>query len=146
MVIGIFSLIVLTFSKKVLDFDRHSPSLELEPVHRITLLVPDVDTKDSSKDSFPGEHTMTLSVWVFLFWYFAGWRFGLVALSFGIIFSIPRLVAGAHWLTDDIIGGIGVAGLASCWLICTPALGFLLQKFDPIAGWLGRTFRLSKET
>jgi Kdo2-lipid A phosphotransferase len=140
--IGLFSILFLTLSKKAIDIDRHSPSLTMDPVHRITLLVPEVKTKDSSRGSFPGEHTMTLSVWVILFWYFAGWRFGIFTVILAVIFSVPRLVAGAHWMTDDIIGGIGFAAIGCSWLIFSPAKDYLLEKIEPFADKLLRIVRL----
>jgi len=130
-IISLFSIAALTFSKKVLDIERYSPSLQLEPVHRLSLLVTDIPTKDASRGSFPGEHTLTLTNWVILFWFFAGWRYGITAAFLACIFSIPRLVGGAHWMTDDIIGGIGLSAVACSWLLYTPAMAHLQNALRP---------------
>ncbi len=37
-----------------------------------------------------------------------------------MLFMMPRLVAGAHWASDDYMGGIAVALLAMAWGFYTP--------------------------
>lgn len=88
----------------VFDLRRASPSLILEPAHRLKELVPWLPTKDSSSHSFPGDHgTVSIMFSLCLAWCYGPkavkWGLGLVALS-----CLPRLVSGAQWFTDIAVG------------------------------------------
>jgi membrane-associated phospholipid phosphatase len=65
------------------------------------------------------------------FWYYGGRRFGLVCLFMTVIFSLPRLIGGAHWLTDDLVGGGFITLLAMSWLLATPLQHWLLRWVEP---------------
>ncbi len=126
----IFSLIVLEISKFVLDsYQRISPSLELKPAHRLSLLIPDIKAKDSSGNSFPGDHGMVLSLWTGYFFIYAGKTRGFLVLIIAILFTMPRVVSGAHWLTDIIIGGGTVALIGIACLGATPLRLLALKWF-----------------
>lgn len=101
-----------------------SPSLVLQP---FTLLAHTngLNAKDASHTSFPGDHATVVATFVYLLWAFAGRRYGWVALGIAVVACLPRLVAGAHWLTDDLVGGLGTA------LISVPCV-----VFTPVGPWL----------
>jgi putative membrane protein len=90
----------------ILDFARHSPSLVLEPAHRISEMVTWMHTKDASTQSFPGNHgTVSIMFSICLVQCFGRravfWGIGLVLLSI-----FPRLIAGTYWLTDVAVGSL----------------------------------------
>src|SRR5699024_3876990 len=87
--------------------------------------------KDSSTVSFPGDHATVVATFIYLFWALAGWRYGLVASVIAVVASMPRLVAGAHWLTDDVVGGIGTALATVPWVVFTPMTGRLCDVLAP---------------
>lgn len=117
----LYSLLMLELSKLSLDWiERSSPSNELTPVYLLSELVPQIKAKDSSGQSFPGDHAMVLFLWSGYFFLFTSFRRGLLVLAIAVLFSLPRLVAGAHWLTDNLIGGLSVALLGLAWLSATP--------------------------
>lgn len=119
--IFLFTLIMIETSNVSLEnLHRKSPSLVLEPVYRLTELVPDIKTKDSSGSSFPGDHSAVLLMWTGYFWFLAGTRYGLTALLIAVLFSMPRVVAGAHWFTDDFVGSGVVALTGLGWLFFSP--------------------------
>ena len=37
-----------------------------------------------------------------------------------VVFSLPRLVGGGHWLTDDIVGGGFLSLTTLAWGLATP--------------------------
>jgi membrane-associated phospholipid phosphatase len=39
-----------------------------------------------------------------------------------IFFSLPRLIAGAHWLSDILVGGVSIALIALAFGLYTPLL------------------------
>lgn len=63
--------------------------------------------------SFPSRHGITAGVVVTAFW-LAGWRWGLLALPFGLLVAVGRLYAGRHW-PSDVAAGI-LLGVAGAWL------------------------------
>ena len=50
-----------------------------------------------------------------------------MASILAFIFIMPRLVGGAHWLTDGLIGGVVPALVAASWLLATP-LGYYMSR------------------
>jgi membrane-associated phospholipid phosphatase len=110
-----------------MGWQHSSPSLVVPDAVRLENLYPNIDKhlelKDESNQSFPGDHASVLLIWAMFMSLFARrcsqrlviW--GLVAL-----FSLPRLVAGAHWGQDDYIGGVLMALLALGWGFYTPYL------------------------
>lgn len=113
--------------KRIISVERASPSLVLEPVFRLSELVPQIKAKDASPGSFPGDHGIVTMIWVGCIWFFASWRWGLAATLFGSLILLPRMVAGAHWLSDNLVGSSLLALLMVAWILCTP-LGYYLQR------------------
>ena len=63
----------------------------------------------------------------FLLWFFAGRRYGLVSAVFATFFVLPRLVSGAHWFTDAIIGGVVTALVVVPLVVYTPVQDILTR-------------------
>ena len=134
-------LLVLPFTvhiliRTVLPFQRHSPTLVVDEALRFSDLLPGLATKDISIYSFPGDHSFILFSVAFFFWFYAERRFFLAMLVLAIVFSLPRLVGGAHWLTDDIVGGVAPALIVVAWVCATPfayrVSGLLLPLVDAV--------------
>jgi len=62
-----------------------------------------------------------------------GARLALV-LGITLLFMLPRLVAGAHWFSDDFVGGLLIALLTLGWGYCTP----LGAQVAALLQWLAR--------
>lgn len=134
LLVFIFTLIMIEISNVSLEeLHRSSASLVLEPVYRLTELVPDIKTKDSSGSSFPGDHAAVLLMWTGYFWFLAGPRYGLIVLIIAVLFSLPRVVAGAHWFTDDFVGSGVVALTGLGWLFYTPLCRTGTRLMMPVA-------------
>jgi membrane-associated phospholipid phosphatase len=115
--LAVFVVALVQIFRELTDIPRDSPSLVLGGAHRLSQLVPWADTKDNSMTSFPGDHaTVILLVSIFMLrqmgWQKARWT--LIAIVIG---TLPRLVGGAHWITDVVVGGghITLAGAALLW-------------------------------
>ena len=109
---------------KLMGWQRPSASLVVEGAARLTELFPDWeerwDMKDSASRSFPGDHASVLLIWAMFMSFFARtWRLLLVWVM-AAIFTMPRLVAGAHWGSDAFVGGLFLALLALAWACFTP--------------------------
>lgn len=109
---------------KLMDWQRPSASLVVEGSARLTALFPGWeerwDMKDSASRSFPGDHASVLLLWAaFLSFFARGWRL-LLVWSLALLFMLPRLVAGAHWVSDALVGGVFLCLLGIAWSCLTP--------------------------
>ncbi|WP_297835394.1 phosphatase PAP2 family protein [Pseudomonas sp.] len=146
---GFISILILLlvirtiFDKMIkhLGLQHSSPSVVLKGALSMTEFFPNLpealDLKDSSNQSFPGDHASVLLIWALfmtLFTRTTGQRLVIWGLAF--LFMMPRLVAGAHWGQDDYIGGVAMASLAIGWGYYTPFTArvsyFLLRVTTPL--------------
>ncbi|MES1927060.1 phosphatase PAP2 family protein [Salinisphaera sp. T31B1] len=116
---ALLAVVALTRAFVFDDISRDSPSLVLEPFTRLSEQV-DFAVKDHSPKSFPGDHATVVAVFTFLLWFFAGPRYGLVSALLAALLVLPRLVSGAHWTTDVVVGGVGTALVTVPMVIFTP--------------------------
>jgi len=87
---------------------RHSPTVIYEHAFRLSRLVSWIKIKDLSFSCFPGDHATITFVWCSFFWFFAGWKRGLLVTSVSLLFLLPRLISGAHWMSDICVGSIPI--------------------------------------
>jgi membrane-associated phospholipid phosphatase len=45
------------------------------------------------------------------------------------LFSLPRVMAGAHWFSDIAVGSLSVALVGLSWWLLTPASDYLVNWF-----------------
>lgn len=122
-------LLMLAISKE-LPIERPSATAQFPEALRLTQLVPDIPTKDFSSDSFPGDHGLVLLLCAGFALAYLPRAHGLLALLFMVIFTLPRLMSGAHWFTDEIVGALGVGLITLSWLFATPLHQRLLGWFE----------------
>lgn len=121
-------LVVILVFKNLLDVGRASASLTLQPVYYLTELVPDIATKDRSTSSFPGDHAAVMLLWAGFLWCRVSYKIGVFMFIVAILFNSPRVVGGAHWLTDNLVGG-GFVALIGIGLLCyTPVVQGLASQ------------------
>lgn len=119
---------------KPLMLTRDSPSLVIPEAVRLSELFPDwtIPVKDASSTSFPGDHASIALLWALLLSCFArGWQ--LMAIwGMTVVLLLPRLVAGAHWGSDDFVGGLFVAFLSIGWGCYTPYAAFMERSLEKL--------------
>jgi len=145
--LGLFGFVVTLFfmliCRELFDalidkfqWNRASPTLVLDNVVRLSELYPDLHPKDSSATSFPGDHAGVLMLWTGYCWSFARNKWSFVVLFIALFFSLPRLVGGGHWLSDDIVGGGVIALMTLTFVRYTPLYYWLTTKlvawFQPV--------------
>lgn len=112
---------IQTLHYTLFNFQRLSPSLKLKSeVLRLSQL--DHVTwslKDASLNSFPGDHATVLFIVAIYITYFAGKRWGIMALAVAFLCALPRMVGGAHWATDILVGGTFIALISTSWTLCS---------------------------
>lgn len=125
---GSFSLQVAL--GKLLPVERPSPTLVHEMALRLTTLIPDLHTKDASSGSFPSDH----GIGFLTFALFACYRFERRQLVWLLpllaVLATPRLLSGAHWLSDILCGALPLTLLVAAWLFHTPLLGWCYRALD----------------
>ena len=137
-------IVMLLFKKSILlDFDRQSPSLILEPVYRLSELAAWTKPKDASGNSFPGDHSTVMVFWTGFLIYFAGWRIGMASFIVALLFVLPRMVSGAHWATDVIVGAGTIAFLGLSFGLGSPLVGKIINKLYKPTEKLLKLFRLT---
>lgn len=121
--------VVLNQLGHLLPVVRPSPTLTFPDINRVSQLI-GVPTKDASGDSFPGDHgTMLIIFSCFMLRYLNRTGFA-IAILITIIFSLPRIIIGAHWFTDIIVGSLSVVLVVMSWWLMTPASDALIQWLD----------------
>jgi membrane-associated phospholipid phosphatase len=54
----------------------------------------------------------------------------VVAVLITIIFSLPRVMIGAHWFTDIAVGSMSVVLVGASWWLMTPASDMLINWLE----------------
>mgnify|MGYP001165936600 FL=1 len=131
---------------RIMHWQRASPSMTVQGAVRLADLFPEWSRvwhmKDASIRSFPGDHASVLLLWaIFLSPLARGWRRWLV-WGLALLFILPRLVSGAHWLSDVLVGGLFLSLIAIGWGLYTPFAGracsFMERFGTPVLQRLGR--------
>jgi membrane-associated phospholipid phosphatase len=106
--------------RDLLQLRRESPTLVFPHCHHLSELVPWLEMKEVSSKSFPGDHATTALLFATTYAFYAGKRLGLFAFIYAGFLCLPRLIAGAHWLSDLILGSGSIILFAISWLVFTP--------------------------
>ena len=128
------------FTKLVaqLGWQHASPSMQVAGAIHLSDSFPGLERlfelKDRSSRSFPGDHASVLLLWgLFMALFSRGWKLA-ASLALVLLFVLPRLVTGAHWLVDVAVGGLFIALLSFAWGYCTPLAGHIATGL----AWLSR--------
>lgn len=133
MIIGLVMLLTAVVLNQLgqvfIPVKRASPTLTFTDINRVSELL-SVPTKDASRDSFPGDHGMMLLIFSAFMWRYFGKAAGGVALIIFVVFAFPRVMIGAHWFTDIIVGSMTVILIGLPWWLMTPLNDRLITFFD----------------
>ncbi|CNE40906.1 phosphatase PAP2 family protein [Yersinia kristensenii] len=115
----LLTAVILNQLGHLLPVSHPSPTLIFENINRVSELT-GIPTKDASSDSFPGDHGMMLIIFAcFMLRYFSRSAFA-IALVIVVVFSMPRIMIGAHWFTDIAVGSLSVVLVGISWILLTP--------------------------
>lgn len=130
------ALVILYINKTLLSttyrINRDSPSLYFPNCTRLSEKVTWLFVKDYSRCSFPADHGTTACLFIGVIHILMGARAGLFATLYALFFVSPRLIVGAHWLTDILVGSASIAILALAIGYCTPLAELFVQKITKI--------------
>ncbi len=133
------SILVIVKSGKWIPIERPSGTFIYPEALRLSDLLPSFYPKDASDDSFPGDHGLVLLICAGFIAFYLPRTYAVFALLFTVIFTIPRLMSGAHWLSDELVGAIGWGSLGLSWILATPLQGIAV-------GWLEKMIGKFKKT
>ena len=90
--------------RDLLRLRRLSPTGVFDSPFLLSENVPWLNVKDISSKSFPGDHATTALLFGLSYCRFVGGRLGVAALIYACFLCLPRLMTGAHWLSDLVVG------------------------------------------
>lgn len=61
---------------------------------------------------------------------YLSFRSFLCALLITVVFSLPRVMAGAHWASDILVGSVSLTLIATSWLLITPLSDAIIRKLE----------------
>lgn len=143
--IGIFmflTLLVMLQIGKNIPIERMSATGIFPDALRLSKLVPDIATKDYSSDSFPGDHGLVLFLVAGFALFYLPRIHGTIALIFMVLFALPRMMSGAHWLTDEIVGAVTLGTLALSWLFASPLHKKITDGLEKRIGAIWEKFKI----
>jgi membrane-associated phospholipid phosphatase len=103
-----------------LQIPRLSPTLAIPGSFRVSRSIDLFSIKEISHTCFPGDHATTALTFALCYIHLAGWRLGKWALGYAILLTLPRLILGAHWLSDILVGSLSITLLCFAWAYATP--------------------------
>jgi len=128
-VVMLLTAVVLNQLGHLLPVKHPSPTLTFDNIHRVSELT-GIPTKDASGESFPGDHGMMLIIFsCFMLRYFGRGAFA-VALLITLVFSLPRVMIGAHWFTDIAVGSLSVVLVGASWVLMTPCSDWIVDRLN----------------
>ena len=121
-----------TFLREHALLPRESPSLVVTPCVRVSKEVPWLIVKDETVTSFPGDHATTLLLFTVMYTFFAGRKLGTYAALYAIFRILPRLIVGAHWFSDIVVGSGCLVLFFLSWALCTPFHTWIIDRIEKI--------------
>jgi len=106
--------------RDLLKLRRSSPTLVLHDSVYLSDFLSWIRVKVDSTKSFPGDHGTTALMFACSYAYFVRGKLGILALLYGAFLCLPRLIVGAHWPSDLIVGSGCIVIFSLSWAFCTP--------------------------
>jgi len=148
---GLMGLLVimhaaLSYVVTKMGWQHQSPSRVMDNTVYLHKIFPEMKRharmKDTSPRSFPGDHASVLILWAMFLVTYARGKMILIPVALAALFSFPRVIAGAHWFSDIMVGSVMLASLAYALGYCTPLLrwwDYTLERLSaPLIGLLRR--------
>lgn len=130
-IVMLLSAVIINQLAQRVPISRLSPTLFFPDAYRVSDLL-NVHTKDASKTSFPGDHGMMLLIFSgFMLRYF-GMKAFRTAIIIVVIFCLPRMMIGAHWFTDVMVGSLSAVLIGLPWFLMTPLSDTLINWFNNV--------------
>jgi Kdo2-lipid A phosphotransferase len=130
--VTVIAVLIGTRIGHLLPVERPSGTMVYDDVFRLNSWAKGFETKDISHSTFPGDHGMVALIGFGYAFHFLSRRYVWAAMLAGLVIVMPRLVGGAHWLSDELVGAGFVGILVLSWSFYTPLAGVLVEKLELI--------------
>ncbi len=97
------------FFRTCLDLKCQSPSKALPDLFSLSSAIDWIKIKQRASSSYPSGHGSTIFMFIVGTYYTMGRKVGLLATFISIPFILPRLLVGAHWTSDFLLGSLPLA-------------------------------------
>lgn len=128
------SAVIIKQFDKLLPIDRMSASAYFDQLYHNVNWVSQLSglpAKDKAGSSFPGDHGMMLLIFAVYMWKYLGKSAFVKALDVFVIFSLPRIMGGAHWFTDVYVGSVSFVLIVLSWILLTPLADMFISWLEP---------------
>lgn len=125
----IFCVLLTTFTillinrlicRDYLRLRRASPTLVMNDAVFLSDFLSWIQVKTDSGKSFPGDHATTALMFACSYAYLVRGKLAILALIYSAFLCLPRLVVGAHWPSDVIVGSGCIVIFSLSWAFCSP--------------------------
>ena len=121
-------IINIALFHRLIQFSRKSPTLIYEGAFRLSHAIGSILVKDHSSTSFPSDHATTALLFATIIYHLVGYRLkSLLAIFYALFLCLPRLIAGAHWISDVLIGSLSIALVISSSVFATPFADYCIR-------------------
>lgn len=128
--VTVIAVLIGTRIGHMIPVERPSATMLNQDTFRLNHWASGFETKDISYSTFPGDHGMVALIgFGYAFHYLGSWQ-ALAAFGAGLVILMPRLVSGAHWLSDELVGAGFVGILVLSWSFYTPAADHLVGRLE----------------
>ncbi|WP_456269409.1 phosphatase PAP2 family protein [Kushneria sp. AK178] len=103
----------------VMTYKHASPTRVLDDVNLLSSLT-SLPAKDTASSSFPSDHGLMAMIFAAFMWHFADRLIAWLATALVVLVCAPRIMVGAHWVSDVYVGALSIALIALPWVLCTP--------------------------
>lgn len=110
-----------------LEVARHSPSVVLKQVIKLSAQLKDTNIKDASTACFPSGHAFALIYWASFSLLCSPKKIGILGLLLALFLCLPRLFSGAHWASDILFSGI-MALVWLSWILKVPFYSWIKNR------------------
>jgi len=118
--------------EKAIILSRESPFGVLPDLFSLNEVISWTHVKVHSSASYPGDHGYTICMFILSIYFLMGRRQCFFAFLASLPFLVPRLITGAHWVTDILMGSFIMALFILGWLFYTPLFTFLTSKIHSL--------------
>ncbi|KAL0484347.1 inner membrane protein YeiU [Acrasis kona] len=113
--------------------ERRSPT-HYHSAYRVSSMNTNMGVKDISESSFPSDHSAIALSWLFYMFTFKSLPVDLMSIILALFFCSPRLVSGAHYLSDSLIGSLGLVIISIGLYYGSPIHKIVTRLFNYILG------------
>jgi len=118
--------------RQLVEVFRASPSIALEDTIRLSKKLRWLSIKDSSPKCFPADHGTTAILFAALHGFFTNRKRAVLGWLYAAFLCMPRMITGAHWLSDIIVGSGSIVLFFLSWGLFTPIRYYAVNGLQKI--------------